>query len=103
MIYLKQLATPPIDAGTFDKSEMWINLGLHGFEIADVADRSPAQEAGLAVGDVIVAIDAEPAASLTLARARELFRMRPDGTVMRLQVLRSGTPRATSIALRSPL
>ena len=103
VIYLKPRATPPADAGTFDKSGMWINLRHGGFEIVDVAQRSPAQEAGLAAGDLIVAIDGEPAASLSLAKVRELFRIRPDGTVMRLQVLRSGTPRATSIALRSQL
>ena len=92
MMYLQPLVPPPIDAGTFDKSGMWINLGDRGFTIADVADGGAAKEAGLVVGDIITAVDGKPSASLALSEARELFRMRPDGTVVRLYIVRSGSP-----------
>ena len=103
VMYLRLLVPPPVDAGTFDKSGMWINLTDRGFTIADVADGGAAKEAGLAVGDIITAIDGKPAASLALSDARELFRMRPDGTVMRLDIIRSGTQNTVAIALRSRL
>ena len=103
VIYLKPLGTPPIDAGTFDKSGMWINLGDGGFRIADVAAGSPANDAGLMVGDIIVAIDGKTAVSIALSEAREMLRMRPDGTVVRLDIMRAGTPSACAIALRSQL
>ena len=102
-IYLKPIEPPPVDAGTFDKSGMWINLGERGFTIADVADGGAASAAGLAVGDIITAIDGAPAASLTLSDARELFRMRPDGSAVRLDVVRSGTRSTVAIVLRSRL
>ena len=102
-MYLQPLIPPPIDAGTFDKSGMWINLGDGGFAMADVAVGSPAKEAGLVVGDIITAVDGKPSASLALSEARELFRMRPDGTVVRLYIVRSGSPSTIAIALRSRL
>jgi PDZ domain/Aspartyl protease len=103
VMYLKPLVPPPADAGTFDKSGMWINLDHQGFAVADVADGGPAKDAGLAVGDVITAIDGKPAASFALSEARELFRLRPDGTVIRLDVVRSGARITSAIALRSRL
>ena len=103
LMYLKPLVPPPADAGTFDKSGMWINLSNSGFKIADVADDGPAKEAGLVVGDIIIAIDGKPAAAIALSDARERFRLRPEGTVMRLDIIRSGMPITITIALRSRL
>ncbi|TMH27961.1 MAG: PDZ domain-containing protein, partial [Betaproteobacteria bacterium] len=103
LMYLKPLVPPPADAGTFDKSGMWINLSNSGFKIANVADDGPAKEAGLVVGDIIIAIDGKPAAAIALSDARERFRLRPEGTVMRLDIIRSGMPITITIALRSRL
>lgn len=103
VMFLKPIVPPPADAGTFDKAGMWINVGNGGFEIADVADGGAAKEAGLVVGDIIIAIEGKPAASLTLSEARELFRMRPDGTLVHVDVVRSGTPATVALALRSRL
>ena len=103
VMYLKPLVPPPIDAGTFDKSGMWINLADGGFELADVAVGSPASEAGLAAGDVIVAINDVAATTIALPDARQLLRTSPDGTVVRLKFLRSGMAHTTQFALRSQL
>jgi hypothetical protein len=103
VIYLKPLAKEPIDAGTFDKSGMWINLADGGFRIADVANGSPAQEAGLMADDVIVAIDGSAATAFALSDVREMLRMRPDGTVVRFDTLRARTPGTATVTLRSQL
>ena len=103
VMYLKSIVPPPIDAGTFDKSGMWINLGDNGLEVVDVAERSPANKAGLVVGDVIVAIDEKAVGSFSLSDARQQFRMRPDGTVIRLDIVRAGKPSTVKLELRSQL
>jgi hypothetical protein len=48
--------------------------GLKQFEIDAALSNTPAATAGLKVGDVIAGIDEDPAADLTLAQIRELFR-----------------------------
>ena len=103
VMYLKPIVPPPIDAGTFDKSGMWINLGDQGLEVVDVAERSPAKKAGLVVGDIIVSIDEKAVGSLALSDARQLFRTRADGTVVRLDIVRAGMPSTINIELRSQL
>lgn len=93
-------------AGSFSGSNYEGNVGsgfLKRFVVADVADGGAAKEAGLVVGDIITAIDGKPAASLALSDAREFFRVRPEGSVMRLDIVWSGSPRTVAIALRSRL
>jgi hypothetical protein len=99
-LYLKRLASPPADAGTFDKSGMWINLGDGGFVVVDVTAGSAAQDAGIAVNDVIVAIDGHNADTLALSDARQLLRTRPEGTVVTLDVVRGGTRTTRTLTLR---
>jgi Aspartyl protease/PDZ domain len=103
VMYLKPIVPPPVDTGTFDKSGIWINLGDKGFEVVDVAENSPAKKAGLVVGDIIVGIDEKAAGTLSLSDARQQFRMRPDGTVVRLDIVRAGIPSTINIELRSQL
>jgi PDZ domain/Aspartyl protease len=57
------------------------------FRIKEVLENSPASEAGLQVGDVIIAIDAQAAADLTLTKVLEMFEQ-PDSR--RLTVRRGG-------------
>jgi C-terminal processing protease CtpA/Prc len=47
---------------------------LKRFEVEQVQPGSPGAEAGIQKGDVIAGIDDEPAADMTLASFRELFR-----------------------------
>jgi hypothetical protein len=50
---------------------------FHHFEVDGVADHSPASEAGLRHGDIVVSIDRKPAAALTLSQIREMLQV-PD-------------------------
>jgi putative serine protease PepD len=102
-MYLKPRVPPPVDAGTFDQSGLWINLAADGFAITDVAAGSPGAAAGLAAGDVITAIDGQRAEALTLWDARVRLREPPPGTVVHLAVLRAGVPRVVDLTLRSAI
>ena len=103
LMYLEPRVPPPADAGTFDQSGLWINLAAEGFAIVDVAAGSAGEHAGLAVGDVIAAIDGQAAATLTLSDARMRLRVSPAGTVVRLDVVRGGVTRVVDVTLRSQL
>ncbi|HEV2205308.1 MAG TPA: PDZ domain-containing protein [Candidatus Acidoferrales bacterium] len=48
--------------------------GLKTLQVVHVAPNSPAGRAGIKTGDVIAGIDDEPAANISLASAREMFR-----------------------------
>jgi hypothetical protein len=100
-MYLKRIEPQPADAGTFDKSGMWINLGDRGFVVADVAPGGAAQAAGIAVGDVIVAIDGEGPGTLALPAARQRLRTAPDGTTVKVEVLRGAARETRTLTLRS--
>ena len=68
-----------------------------------MAPGSAGEAVGLAVDDVITAIDGERAATLTLSDARSRLRVPPEGAVVHLDVLRSGGPRSVALPLRSQL
>ncbi len=58
------------------------------FEVAQVARKSPAAAAGIAIGDIIAKIDDRPASDYTLDDIRSLLRQ--DGLSHKLTLLRSG-------------
>jgi hypothetical protein len=62
---------------------------LSTFEVRRVAPGSPAAEAHLAVGDVLLAVDGKPVKDITLPGVRRLFQ--EDGKEYLLSVLREGT------------
>ena len=66
-----------------------------------IAD-SPAQDAGVHDGDVLVAVDGKPVASLS---TNELlaFSLQSSGTVVRIEVSRDGKPLAFALTLRDLL
>jgi hypothetical protein len=70
VMYLKPIVPPPADAGRFDRSGMWINAGKSGYDVTDVSPGGPAAEAGIAVGDIITAVDGKPVATDGLSDAR---------------------------------
>ena len=103
IMYLKRITPTPPDVGTFDRSGLWINAKSGGFEVVDVAKGSAAADAGVAVGDVITAIDGEPAREEALSDARLLLRARPVGTKVKLTVRRGSESRAILLTLRDQI
>ena len=60
-----------------------------GFEIMEVTPGSSAEEAGLQVGDIIVAIEGQPTSGLTTTEGRDLVRG-DEGTKVKLTLDRAG-------------
>jgi hypothetical protein len=84
----------------FDRSGLWINRGDGGFRIEAVVERSPAAEAGLRSGDVIVAVDSVSATAIALTDLRDRLRDGRPGTEVRLSVKSGGALRAVALRLR---
>ena len=60
-----------------------------GFDIVQVNEGGPAEEAGLKPGDVVVAIEGQSCAGMTATQARDLVRGEEE-TQVRMTILRSG-------------
>jgi len=100
LMYLKPIAGPVADLDTFDRSGMWINQVDVGFKIFDVTKGGPAEQAGLAKGDEIVAVDGEQADSIALSDMRQNLRDAAPGTVVKLTVKQATGTKDVSITLR---
>jgi predicted aspartyl protease len=103
VMYLKRITPTPPDVGTFDRSGLWINAKAGGFTVVDVAKGSAAADAGIAVGDVITAIDGAPAHEEGLSEARLLLRSRPAGTKVDLIVQQGSESRPVTLILRDQI
>jgi hypothetical protein len=103
IMYLKRLSNAAGEAGSFDKSGMWINAADDGFEIADVAPRGPAAVSGLVVGDHILSVDGRPAGNLTLSELRARLRDRPAGEVVSFGIKRGDKTSTIAITLRDQI
>ena len=103
MLYLRPIVPIPSDFGTFDRSGLWINAAPAGFVVTAVDTRSPAANAGLTPGDVITALDNEPARMQNLSEARKALRVLPAGTVVRIDYRRGSLRKTTRIRLRDLL
>jgi Aspartyl protease/PDZ domain len=103
VMYLKRITPTPPDAGAFDRSGLWINATSGGFAVVDVAKGSAAVDAGLAVGDVITAIDGAPVREDGLSDARLLLRAEPAGTHVTLTVRRGQDSRDIVLTLRDQI
>jgi len=100
LMYLKPIAGKVDDLDTFDRSGMWLNVADKGFGIVNVGDGTPAAKAGIAAGDIIVAVDGKAASSLHLYDLRRRLRNDPPGTQVALTVERQGKPRKVTLVLR---
>ncbi len=92
------------DAGRldFDKSGTFLVADVDDrsvYRVVDVIPGSPADEAGLAVGDIIREIDGKPADSIPLEQVRRLFR-RDAGTTYTIAYERAGRSFATKLTLK---
>lgn len=103
IMYLRRIATPPADAGSFDRCGCWLNLGEDGFEIKDIAPGGPAESAGLKVGDVVTAIDGAPVQGLSLTDARAAMRGAPTNRPIRIGYRRAGAAAEASLTPRDQI
>jgi hypothetical protein len=103
VMYLKPIEPLPADIGTFDRAGLWINAHGGGYEVMDVAPGSAASQAGLTVGDLIVAVDGRPVAESGLSETRERFRCAPPGTRVELAVRRGAEIRGVALLLRDQI
>jgi C-terminal processing protease CtpA/Prc len=85
---------------SYDRAGLWLKLAGEGFEVIDVVAGGPSAEAGLAVGDTIVAVDGTPARELALPRLRDRFRTEAPGTAVKLLLLRADAQREVTLVLR---
>ena len=103
MMYLRPIVPPPVDAGRFDRSGLWINSGPDGYVVTDVAANGPAERAGIQVGDTITQLDGAPSRFDGLSDARILLRSRPAGTQIELEVKHGNETRKTAVVLRDQI
>lgn len=73
----------------YDRSGLWLNQALDGFDVAAVAPQSPAAAAGIAAGDRVVAVNGIPAREIPLADVRTWLRADP-GTRVTVTLDRAG-------------
>jgi len=91
----------------FDRPSRLIGAGIQwspgpdGLTIQRVVDGGPGAQAGLAAGDVLISIDATPAAQHTMATLEQLFRQ--DGTPHAIVVRRGATLRTVTVTPRELL
>ena len=69
------------------------------FEITAIAPGSPAEQAGLQRGDIIKAVDMQPASALDLAAVRRI--LQNSGVTVRLTVGRNGSTLNAILNLRA--
>jgi PDZ domain/Aspartyl protease len=100
-IYLKPRPRPIADIGTFDRAGMWFNTSSQGFEIVDVVKGAPAEQAGLHVGDTILAVDGEAVAKLHLYDLRQRLRDDPPETVVTFRVKAGPAVKDVRVTLRN--
>ena len=84
----------------FDRSGMWLNMAGDAFEVMDVVAGGPAAQAGLKVGDKIVAIEGRPANQVSLPALRVRFKTDAPGTKVHLTVQSGAEKRETDLVLR---
>ncbi|MGH6889033.1 MAG: PDZ domain-containing protein [Rhizomicrobium sp.] len=91
----------PLDA--YDRSGMSLVVDPADFRIVAVANGTPAEQAGLKVGDVVVAINGKPAKSIALPDLRQRLRNNPVGTLVAIEVIRDGRKKTAGLVLRNLL
>ena len=69
----------------FDRAGLWIERGASGFEVVELVKDGPAAKAGLAPGNVIVAVDGKPWSALGLNAVRQDFKAAP-GTKVKVKL-----------------
>jgi hypothetical protein len=99
-MYLKPASHLDEDTGQFDRSGMWVNLASGGLKVMDVANGSPAAEAGLKAGDLITSIAGQPAMQRSLSEVRSSLKTATVGRPLVIDYLRDGHPATTRLTPR---
>jgi hypothetical protein len=102
-LYLKRYEPAPSGLDTYDRSGVRIEADPAGFRVGSVSQGTPASEAGLRPGEIIVAVNGQPATSMTLPSLRDELHQRPPGSVITLEVESEGKRRSLHIILRDLL
>ena len=92
--YLDQVDNSYVGVGITIQQE-----GEEGFRILEVVSGGPAEEAGLAVNDLLVEVEGTDVRSLTVTDVRELVKGKA-GTTVSLRVLRKGEQLSFSVERR---
>ncbi len=88
----------------WDRSGLWLNRAEGGFRVEQVEPATPGAEAGLAAGDLLLAIDGRAASDLSLSDLRLRLRAEPPGTRLALTVRKEdGSTKDLSLVLRELL
>lgn len=85
---------------TYDRAGLWINRDGSGFKVVAVVERSPAAQAGIVEGDVIVAVDGTSAAAIALGDLRNRWAEQSTGTEVKLTLRRENKERVVAFRLR---
>jgi hypothetical protein len=85
---------------TYDRAGWWLNLAGNEFEVIDVVRGGPAADAGLKIGDRVLAVDGTPAAKISLPKFRARLRSDAQGSKLVLRVLSGGETRDVTLILR---
>jgi hypothetical protein len=99
-LYLKPTLSSDQDVGAFDRVGMWINLGEAGMTVMDLAAHGPAEEAGLKVGDVVVAIDGTAVLTRSLSDVRNSLKIAPVGRALTVTYSHGGASFTTQVVPR---
>jgi C-terminal processing protease CtpA/Prc len=85
---------------SYDRAGVWMGQEGSHFHAVDVIPGGPADQAGVRVGDKILAIDGKSTESLELPQVREQMRRRPVGDKVSLTVESQGKTRTVIVTLR---
>jgi Aspartyl protease/PDZ domain len=85
---------------TYERAGWWLNMADGGFEVLDVVPGGPAAEAGLKVGDRVLAVDGKAATQISLPEFRERLRSDAPGSKLVLRIASGGATREVTLTLR---
>jgi hypothetical protein len=86
---------------SYDRAGVWLSQKGNAFEVFDVIPGGPADQAGLKVGDRVLAVDGKDTAQMALTELRDSWKTEDPGTIVKLQVQDAvGTKREVKFVLR---
>jgi hypothetical protein len=102
-LYLQPYEPAPPNLDTYNRSGLRIDVEPTGFRVVSVAKGTPAAEAGIRVGDLIVTVNGKPSTSISLPEIRDELRERPAGSVFTMGVRTDDKTREVQLTLRELL